>query len=184
MLPALTSIQRLKAVTNVDRRGFFRELSGGTLPQRPPWAVPDSAFAKLCDGCGACIRRCPEAIIVAGRGGLPRIDFALGGCRLCGRCVEACETGALAGGPPAAAWSLTALISANCLEQKGISCRVCEGACDAAALRFRPLPGGRAQVIVAADRCTGCGACVSACPAGAITMAAPDRQPQQEETAA
>lgn len=168
----------------LDRRGLFRRMAGRPTPQHPPWAVAENLFASLCTGCGDCIRSCPETIVTASAGNLPQVDFSRGGCTFCGRCAQACASGALAGALPAPAWRLRALVSGACLEPKGIACRVCETACDAAALRFRPVPGGRAQVIVSAERCTGCGACVSVCPAGAIVMAAPEPQPEKEETAA
>lgn len=168
----------------LDRRAFLRRVAGAPQPQRPPWSVQEHDFAALCNGCGACIRSCPEAILVAGTGNLPLIDFSRGGCTFCGRCVEVCAPGALAEGPPAPAWTLRARISATCLEPQGITCRVCETACEAAALRFRPRPGGRAQVTVSEHSCTGCGGCVAVCPAAAITMATRDDRTDAEEAAA
>ncbi|MFN3884656.1 MAG: 4Fe-4S dicluster domain-containing protein [Rhodocyclaceae bacterium] len=49
-------------------------------------------------------------------------------------------------------------------------CRSCGDACDAAAIRFSPRLGGAALPVVLAERCTGCGACLPVCPAGAITL--------------
>jgi ferredoxin-type protein NapF len=168
--------------SGVDRRGFFRRMAGSAQPVRPPWSHAEPAFAAACDGCGDCIRACPQAILLAGGGGLPQVDFARGACTFCGDCVRACTRGAFL--PGGESWALTALIGEACLEPKGVTCRVCETVCDAAALRFRPMPGGRARVIVEAERCTGCGACVSACPASAISIAAPETQPQAQETVA
>jgi len=170
----------------LDRRSFFRRMAGERLPQRPPWARLESAFAAACDGCGDCIRACPQAILVPAGGGLPAVDFSRGGCTFCGDCAGACTRGAFesvfeSGATP---WSLIAHISDACLEPQGIACRVCETACDAAALRFRPMPGGRAQVIVADGRCTGCGACVAVCPVTAITVAPPEPHAETEESAA
>jgi ferredoxin-type protein NapF len=121
---------------------------------------------------------------VLGVGKLPYVDFARGGCTLCGGCADACVPQAILGGPPAPAWDLRAHISTACLESQGITCRVCETACDEAALRFQPMRGGRARVIVATDHCTGCGTCLATCPAGAISIAAQDRQSRSVETAA
>lgn len=168
----------------LDRRGFFRKVAGEQTPRRPPWTAEEAIFTNSCNGCGACIRECPQAILVPGAGGLPWVDFFRGGCTFCGGCVERCATGALAGGPPAQGWNLRADISTACLETRGTTCRVCEAACEEAALCFLAVPGGRARVIVLADRCTGCGACVSACPAKAVVMIEPVAKSQVKETAA
>jgi ferredoxin-type protein NapF len=169
---------------SIDRRGFFRGIAGMPAPQRPPWALPEHQFTSACDGCGACIGACPQAILVPAAGGLPWVDFSRGGCTFCGQCVDACDRKAFAVRSSHAAWDLRAWISPACLEPQGIACRVCETACDEAALRFRPMTGGRARVIVAGDRCTGCGACVAACPVAAIQIAETAPNPEQKETAA
>jgi Pyruvate/2-oxoacid:ferredoxin oxidoreductase delta subunit len=51
-----------------------------------------------------------------------------------------------------------------------VVCRSCGDACGEAAIRFSPRLGGAACPAILTDRCTGCGDCVSACPASAITM--------------
>ncbi len=175
-------------VASIDRRGLFRGITGTPAPQRPPWALPEHQFTSACDGCGACIGACPQAILVPAAGGLPGVDFSRGGCTFCGKCVDACDRKAFSARASHAAWDLQAWISPACLEPQGITCRVCETACDEAALRFRPMTGGRAQVIVVRDRCTGCGACVAACPVDAIQIVAQivvvAPGPEQKETAA
>ena len=59
-------------------------------------------------------------------------------------------------------------ISENCLAARGVYCRSCADACAEAALRAMPTLGGGARILVDAERCTGCGDCVRACPADAI----------------
>jgi ferredoxin-type protein NapF len=59
----------------------------------------------------------------------------------------------------------------SCLSRRSVVCRLCEDACDAAAIRFRLAVGGAAQPWIDPARCTGCGACVAVCPAGSVEMA-------------
>lgn len=68
-----------------------------------------------------------------------------------------------------------ARIGAGCVEPKGVTCRRCGDECDARAIAFRPIGGGKAKAVLDADACTGCGACVTVCPAQAITMVAAER---------
>lgn len=51
-----------------------------------------------------------------------------------------------------------------------VVCRSCGDVCEAAAIRFSPRVLGAALPEVLAERCTGCGDCVSACPAAAIVL--------------
>ena len=66
---------------------------------------------------------------------------------------------------------LRAAVANDCLAYRDVVCRSCGDACGEAAIRFSPRLGGAARPEILAERCTGCGACVSACPAGAVTMA-------------
>lgn len=63
-----------------------------------------------------------------------------------------------------------AIIAATCLAENGAYCRTCGEACPEGAIRFHLLPRGRARADVDVDRCTGCGDCLSPCPAGAISL--------------
>ncbi|MEW6163784.1 MAG: ferredoxin-type protein NapF [Pseudomonadota bacterium] len=156
----------------ISRRQFLRgDLAGRKALLRPPWALAEDAFLAACTRCGDCIGVCPTNILVLVRG-YPEVDFARGECTFCGKCHDACRPHALLrqeGKPP---WRLKARIAGNCLAYREIVCRSCGDACGAAAIRFSPRVMGAAHPELIADRCTGCGACVSACPAGAVTMAA------------
>lgn len=155
----------------ITRRQFLRgDLSGGKAPLRPPWALAEAAFLAACTRCNACVQACPQGILSLVRG-YPEIDFSRGECTFCGKCREACTPAALraeTGQPP---WRLRATVAAQCLAHRDVVCRSCGDACGEAAIRFSPRLGGAALPQILEERCTGCGACVPACPAGAVTMA-------------
>jgi len=147
------------------------ESIGGQALVRPPWALAEPAFLERCTRCGDCIPTCPTAIVVKGRGGFPRVDFTRGGCTFCGACVDACKPRALVRGAGAAPWVLAPRITESCLAARGVVCRSCGDRCEAAAILFPLVRGEVPRPQLLPERCTGCGACVGVCPAGAVTMA-------------
>lgn len=151
-----------------SRRGFLKGRPGVSPPLRPPWALPEGEFTQRCSRCGDCVQACPARILVAAQGGYPGVDFSRGQCAFCGDCLSACRTGALVKMEPP--WRLAVEISPACLPRQGVECRSCEDACPAAALRFPCRLGGPALPAVDHGHCTGCGACVAPCPAGAISL--------------
>lgn len=171
-----------KALT---RRAFFLP---GDLRQeaevvRPPQAVAERRFTRLCEDCSACVDACPEAIIIPDRAGRPTLDFMRGACTFCGECANACPTGAL--DPNAARpWTWTVAIGASCLSENGVTCRSCADACETGAIRFRLQTGGRDIPLLDTEACTGCGGCRSVCPVDAITLSERERVSLQQEHAA
>lgn len=133
----------------------------------PPGQQPE--FADLCTDCGDCIEACPEGIVLRHAGGGPVVDLSRGACTFCGACARACGTGALVETDPLP-WPWSAVIAETCLSRNGVSCRACEDACEARAIRFRLMTAGRAMPVLDAATCTGCGACAHACPTGAVTF--------------
>jgi ferredoxin-type protein NapF len=154
---------------DIRRRGLLRGRTRISPPAiRPPWSRLDR-FAALCIRCGACQEACPESILRAGDGGFPEVDFGLGECSFCGACADSCPAPVF-DRAAARPWDITAKIGASCLSARGIACRSCQDTCPHSAIRFTLAPGGVAQPHVEAQSCTGCGACVSICPVGAVTM--------------
>lgn len=154
-----------------SRRAF---LKGSMLRQssgaiHPPGAVEDG-FADLCTACGDCAGACPEDAIKLNPGAFPVVDVSDASCTFCGDCARSCPTGALE--PDRVAdWPWRAsIVAASCLSQNGVSCRLCQDNCDQGAIRFRLQPGGRSAPLLDIDTCIGCGACATACPAGAVEL--------------
>lgn len=160
----------MEGSVNLSRRGFLRaRVMVRAVPVRPPWALAEEAFLAACTRCDACVGACPNHIVVRGEGGFAEIDFTRGECSFCRACVTACEPQALLAGE-GKPWRILPEIGSMCLAQKNVVCRSCGDACEARALRFVPRLGGAALPELNAAACTGCGACVGACPAQAVMM--------------
>lgn len=157
----------------LSRRALFARFRGGPPQLRPPWTLDESIFSDSCTACGRCIEACPEGILATGHGGLPIITFSRGACTFCAACAEACPEACFARQRDGKPWRLVASVSQACIETKGVTCRMCEASCDADAIRFRPRIGGGSIVIIDAETCTGCGACLPSCPVGALGVGEP-----------
>jgi len=160
----------------VSRRQFLRgDVRGSRARIRPPWALPEAAFTAQCTRCDDCVTACPDSLIARGSGGYPEIDFRRGACTFCRKCVDACRAAALQAEAAGSftGWSHRAVISTGCLSAQGVVCRACGDHCQARAIRFRLATAGRSFAQLDLARCTGCGACVAVCPAGAMTMQVP-----------
>ncbi|MBI5462285.1 MAG: ferredoxin-type protein NapF [Gammaproteobacteria bacterium] len=165
----------------ISRAQFLRgDLNGRRTTPRPPWAVSEARFVEICTRCNACADDCPQGLLRVGSGGYPVVDFSRGGCSFCGECVEACAQGALTRryqGVEQMPWRLAAQVEDQCLSLQGVLCRVCAEHCEARAIRFSPAFGGRAQPLIDAHTCNGCGTCYAACPGHAIALVERATQP-------
>jgi ferredoxin-type protein NapF len=149
------------------RRAFLRG-AAVAAPARSPYAAPEAAFLDLCTRCDACVSACPETVLRHGDGGYPTLRFDAGECSFCAACVDACPTPAL-DQVEHRAWTWRARIDDACLATRGIVCRSCADACGQQAIRFAPQQGMSTPVVDAVN-CSGCGACVGACPSSAVVM--------------
>ena len=149
----------------VSRRGLLRgRMRAQDLP-RPPGAT--TRFSRDCTQCGDCARACAPGLILRDGEGFPVLDLRQGACTFCGACTASCPTAALSPNRPFP-WRVA--VGAGCLSATGTGCRICEDHCDTTAIRFRPAPGGRAFPSIDPVACTGCGACIAPCPAGALAL--------------
>lgn len=62
-----------------------------------------------------------------------------------------------------------AAIGDDCLASRGVACDLCRDSCEPGAIRFQPRLGAPAAPRIA-EGCTGCGDCVTVCPAQALHL--------------
>lgn len=155
------------SIASGTRRDFLtgRHLNTRRLPL-PPGATDTTI--KDCTGCGDCLDACPEKIIVF-QSGVPTVDFNLGECTFCGLCADRCPERVFPPDNPRQFYH-HAVIGDDCLAVNFVDCQSCREICPTTAIRFLPRIGGPFLPHLDTETCSGCGACVSVCPNGCISM--------------
>jgi ferredoxin-type protein NapF len=153
-------------MTALSRRALF---GANRSPVRLPWAIAEDAFTDGCSRCGDCLPVCPTGIIGKGSGGFPALNFHQNECTFCGKCVEVCRE-PLFRPREQRPFDHVMAIGGACLPKHGVECRSCGDACEPIAIRFHFNSRRMAEPMLDAERCTGCGACIAACPADAINL--------------
>ena len=152
---------------DLSRRRFLAgSLRRKRIAFRPPWLTETAVGG--CSGCGACVEACPHQLIVL-TDGKPEITFTSAACTFCGACAKACPEELF--DLDEQAFTHVATIGDGCLPYQGVVCQSCRDACPEEAIRFVPRRGGPFLPEIRLAACTGCGACVAACPTSAIGIA-------------
>lgn len=152
------------------RRSLLRGGAPTATDSPPPWTGAN--LTDLCTRCGDCLSACPESVLYKGDGGFPQIRFSDAGCTLCGECVSACNADVFDTDREAFPWRPR--IEEHCLAENNIHCQSCRDVCAPRAIRFKPALGHVPLPTIDLNTCTGCGACVAACPQQAIALETPD----------
>lgn len=169
----------MMAAPTLSRRNFLRgRLNSSPDPIRPPWSCNSSVFEE-CVRCRKCADACPERIIGTDADGYPEISFTSGECTFCRACAEVCPAPVFAPSD-SEPWQLSLHVGKGCLVKSKVFCRSCGDACPESAIRFRPTLGGSAELSIDCELCTGCGACISVCPANVLSLT--PRMVQSEAT--
>jgi len=162
--------------------------ASGKAPLRPPGARGEMTFKSLCIRCGACVRACPTQIIkrdLTGEGSsilspvvrYPSELYAKGYCREdCHSCGKACPTGAIQrlakGKKNAHTIGLVRVEREKCYLSIPEECGFCVSKCPFLALNSEFSYEHGSMIVVDQHACTGCGKCLTVCPAQCLMVEA------------
>lgn len=145
-------------------------------PLRPPGALAEANFLRLCVHCGKCLEVCPHDSLFLdqgfGRGRhAPRLDPQQTPCYLCMKCPPACPTGAL--DPRIASMEQARMGRAYILMDRchnyvdNTMCMTCYDRCP---LRGRAIVLTNGLMPAITEDCAGCGVCAYVCPLDAVEI--------------
>ncbi len=159
----------------IDRTPFT-PLHGKHQLIRPPGAIPEAEFLRICVRCGQCMKSCLTNTLQpcfweTGFTGLwtPQMDLRFAGCEQnCNACGKVCPTQAIRSlsleEKNYAKVGTAVLLKEKCLVwAQDKLCLVCDEICPYNAIVFRTIDGYRRPVVIA-SRCNGCGYCEQKCP--------------------
>jgi ferredoxin-type protein NapG len=163
--------ESLKALGQFFAEVIYPEVEEKVIRQwylRPPGALDEAAFLLTCTRCQECAKACPTNVIKflpvsAGVAvGTPYIDPLDNPCDLCGKCMPACEPGALLQitDPRQVKIGTAVLEPSTCWAHLGQPCDLCYQRCPYPDEAIR-LVNGKPEIL--ADACTGCGQCAYVC---------------------
>jgi ferredoxin-type protein NapG len=129
---------------------------------RPPGAAAEPLFLEQCTKCNDCVKACPHDSIVSHLDGTPVIFPDEVPCYLCDDtpCIAACATDALLPVAGRADVRMGLAIVNHRLCTAGQGCHACVSRCPTDAL---DLDFNAQRLVVAAERCVGCGQCEHVC---------------------
>ena len=130
---------------------------------RPPGAIDEVAFLEQCTRCSDCMKACPPGAIVSDvANGSPVIFSNEVACELCEDfpCIAACATEALLPVTDCFDVRMGVATVSHRVCTAGQGCHACVSKCpvEALSMDFNAL-----RLVVAQDRCVGCGMCEQIC---------------------
>lgn len=145
-----------------------------SLPLRPPGALDESQFLRLCVQCGQCAHICPYGAVTmaAGTGNsrnTPMVIPRSKPCYLCMKCPPQCPTGALDNWlrqPEQTRMGKAVILRNRCHNYTGgVMCWTCYDRCP---LRGKAVVLKDGVIPEITDDCVGCGVCEYVCPVQAV----------------
>jgi len=185
--------EKTERLADPSKRRLFRGKVKTQQLMRLPWVINEAVFTSGCTQCQDCISSCDSNIIVKDDEGFPKIDFSLGECTFCNKCIDVCkkplfsgafleennpETKNLDGNTTKQntlknnekAWPVMLEISDKCLAKNSIYCQSCRDECETSVIKFNYLNSSIPQPSLDDSDCTQCGACIKSCPQDALAF--------------
>ncbi len=156
-----------------------KKIPNRSTPILPPGSRDENHMKKHCTACQLCVTACPNQVLRPSDKLMtfmqPEMSFERGYCRPeCIKCSEVCPTDAIQKITKAEKSSIrighVVWVKDNCVVLKDkVSCNNCERHCPTKAIQMVPSdPDVKDSLnipVVNQERCIGCGACETLCPA-------------------
>ena len=172
-----TDSSPIEKLETPSRRRFLSGRVKTKQEMRLPWVINEAVFTSGCTQCQDCINSCDSNIIVKDEDGFPKIDFNLGECTFCNKCIDVCEQPLFSGSftdtsteNKVKAWPVSISISDKCLAKNNIYCQSCRDECETNVIKFNYVNSSIPEPSLLDSDCTQCGACIKTCPQDAIAF--------------